>query len=108
MQSYEPIPDKPMPEEADEVIDELLDGRPRAIDLAEMVAALEARRESFARELASSETEERTKEWQARIREVDAQIKTLQEEQAITGFVENSIRVSVNRPRHEMDIDFDL
>lgn len=108
MRSYEPIPDKPMPEEADEVIDEMLAGRPRAIDLAEMVAALESRREAFTRELASAENEVQIREWQARIREVDAQIKTLQEEQAITGFVENSIRVSVNRPRHEMDIEFDL
>ena len=98
---------QPMWEEADEVIDEVLEGRPRAIELAEMIAALEVRREAFQRELANA-SEDKKREWQSRIKEVDGQIATLQQEQAITGFVENSIRVSVNRPRHEMDIDFDL
>src|SRR5437868_12473704 len=97
-----------MREEADEVIEDVLDGRPRALDLAEMIAALEARSDAFRRELAGAASDERRKEWRARIREVDAQIKTLQEELAITGFVENSIRVAVNRPRHEMDTEFDL
>ncbi len=97
----------PMREEADEVIDEVLEGRPRAIELAEMIAALEVRRETFQRELAHA-PEDQKREWLNRIKEVDGQIATLQQEQAITGFVENSIRVSVNRPHYETDIDFDL
>jgi hypothetical protein len=86
-----------MADEADEAIDEFLEGKPRASELAQMVAALEGRRETYQREMETA-VEARKKEWASRIREVDNQIRILREEQAITGFVEDQIRASVNRP----------
>ena len=83
----------------EEAIEEFLEDKPRAAELAEMVAALEVRRETFKRELKAAPDEGRKKEWTAKIREVDKQIKILREEQAITGFVENTIKVTVNRSR---------
>ena len=80
----------------EEAIDEFLEDNPRAAELAEMIAALEVRRRTFERELMAA-TDERKKEWEAKLREVDKQIKVLQEERAITSFVEDSIRVTVNK-----------
>ena len=81
----------------EEAIEEFLEDNPRAADLAEMIAALEIRRQSFNRELKSASDDARKKEWESKIREVDKQIKVLREEQAITSFVEDSIRVTVNK-----------
>jgi len=92
-----------MPHETDDAIDQALDGSPRADELAEMVAALEVRRSTFARELESAAGDSARKEWSQRIREVDKQIKILRQEMAISEFVEKSVRVTVNRPRFDID-----
>jgi hypothetical protein len=92
-------------DETDEAIEDVLEGKPRAEELAEMVAALRVRRETFERERASAKDEAGRRDWAARIREVDRQIELLRQEQAITEFVENSVRVTVNRPRLNFDPD---
>lgn len=94
-----------MQDETERAIDEVLEGKPRSEEIAEMVAALEERRRTFMRERDAAADEARRKEWEARIREVERQIATLREEQAITGFVEDSVRVTVNRPRADTDWD---
>jgi len=92
-----------MSDEVEDAIDEVLQGKPRASELAEMVAALEVRRETFLRERDAASDAAGRKEWTARLREVDRQIDLLRQEQAITEFVENSVRVTANRPRLDMD-----
>lgn len=87
-------------EAVEQAIDEVLEGKPRADELGEMIAALEVRRATFGRERdAAGET--KRAEWTRKIKEVDKQIALLREEQAITEFVERSVRVTVNRPRPE-------
>jgi hypothetical protein len=92
-----------MSDETERAIDEALAGRPRAEELAEMIAALEVRRETFQRERDAAAPAER-ETWEARMREAERQIEVLREEQAITEFVENSVRVTVNRP-HPDDLE---
>lgn len=93
-----------MPEEEEQVIEEFLEGKPRAAELAEMAEALEVRRQNFERERSAAKEEARRKEWSARVKEVEEQIRVLREEQAITDFVENSIRATVNRPQIDPDL----
>ncbi|MGC8669239.1 MAG: hypothetical protein ACP5VE_14100 [Chthonomonadales bacterium] len=80
----------------EQVIDEFLEGGPRAEQLAQMVQALQARRRSFVLERDGAPPEERS-HWEAAIREIDDQIRVLREEEAITRFVEQSIRATINR-----------
>lgn len=91
-----------MDNQTEKVIDEALEGQPRARELGEMIEALEIRRATFLRERDSSEPSRRV-EWDKRLERVEKQIQTLREEQAIAGFVENSIRVAVSRPRMSDD-----
>ena len=90
-------------EETNEAIDQVLGGDPRADQLAEMIAALEVRRDTFARERESAQNADERKEWAKRMREVEKQIDILRQEMAITDFVEKSVRVTVNRPRLDID-----
>ena len=86
-------------DDVEQAIEEILEGKPRAEELAEMIAALEERRATFQREHDDATDEARRKERAARLKEVDKQIALLREEQAITDFVERSVRVAANRPR---------
>jgi len=90
-----------MHDEIEQAIDEVLEGRPRSRELAEMIAALEARRETFQRERDAATDEASRREWAARLREAEKQIEILREEQAITEFVENSVRVTLSRAQLE-------
>ncbi len=87
----------------DEAIDEALGDNSRADELAELIAALTARRETFGRELRAAADEETRQHWSTRIEEVDQQIEVLRGEQAISGFVESSVRASATRPRRLVD-----
>jgi len=89
----------------EEAIEEALGENLRADELAEMIAALEIRRETFGRELGTASDESARKLWQSRIQEVDKQIEVLRGEQAISGFVEGSIRSSATRPRPVVDLE---
>src|SRR5207302_6113293 len=97
---------EPMNDETEEAIEEFLEGKPRAQELAEMVEALEMRRQSFTRERDTAPSDAKRKEWAARLREVETQIRALREEQAITGFVETSIRSAMKRQRVDVDDDY--
>lgn len=88
-------------DEIERAIDEVLAGRPRSHDLAEMIAALQIRRDSFLRERDAAPSDEHRKEWDRRLREVEQQIAILRQEQAITEFVEDSVRVTVTRANLE-------
>ena len=87
----------------DEAIDEALGENPREDELAQMVAALEVRRDTFERELNSADSEDSRKQWRAKIKETEKQIEALRNEQAISGFVERSVRASATRPRAPVD-----
>lgn len=81
-----------MQDPAEETVQEFLDGRPRARELREMRQALLKRLEAMEEDLAAHPDDERLA---ARIRTVRRQVAVLAEEEAITGFVEESVRVSV-------------
>jgi hypothetical protein len=87
-----------MSDEVEQAIDEVLQGKPRASELEAMIAALEMRRDTFQRERDSAENADDRKGWEVRLRETESQIATLREELAITEFVENSVRVTINKP----------
>lgn len=87
-----------MSDEVDQAIEEVLQGKPRARELERMISALEIRRDTFQRERDSTDDPDDRREWEARLRETESQIATLREELAITEFVENSVRVTINRP----------
>ena len=92
-----------MADDTQEAIEQVLEGNPRAAELAEMVAALEARRNTFVRERDAAQDGASQKEWTQRIREVEKQTEILRQEMAITEFVEKSVRVTMNRPRLDID-----
>jgi hypothetical protein len=95
----------PYEEEIENAIDEALAGRPRAQDLAEMIAALQLRRETFLREREAASTPQQKLEWERRLREVEQQIAILRQEQAITEFVEDSVRATVMHAALEEEVD---
>lgn len=84
----------------DEVIEEFLDGQPRADKWREWEQALRARladaRERHA-ETAPDSAQRRA--WDEKISELKTQVRVLAEEEAITRFVEDSVRNSLSRPR---------
>lgn len=88
-----------MDDELDQAIDEALDGKPRAAEIAAMVAALVDRRDAFVRERDGASTPDDQKAWADKVHEVEKQIRLLREEQAITEFVENSVRFTASKPR---------
>jgi hypothetical protein len=94
-----------MQDDTEKAIDEALEGKPRSGELAEMIAALEVRRETFERERAAATTDEARKIWAQRLKEVDRQIEMLRQEMAITDFVERTVRSAMSRPRPTMDED---
>lgn len=87
-----------MNDEVEQAIEEVLQGKPRARELEMMISALEIRRDTFRRERDSTDDLDNRREWEARLQETESQIATLREELAITEFVENSVRVTLNKP----------
>lgn len=87
-----------MNDEVEQAIEEVLQGKPRARELEMMISALEIRRDTFRRERDSTDDPDNRREWEARLQETESQIATLREELAITEFVENSVRVTLNKP----------
>ncbi len=82
-----------MIEDAEPIIEEFLEGAPRAQTWGELRQALAQRLEE-----AYSTGDTR------RIKELEQQVAALAQEEAITRFVEDSLRVTIARPRAE---DFD-
>jgi hypothetical protein len=78
--------------EADEILESFLEGSPRADTWGELRQALETRLDA-AREQGN----------EAKLKELRAQIAALAQEEAISRFVEDSVRVTLVRPRVDAD-----
>ncbi|MBC7807359.1 MAG: hypothetical protein H7145_14565 [Akkermansiaceae bacterium] len=92
----------------DEVIEDFLEGQPRAARWREYRLALQTRLDAAKEKVAltAEGSGERT-ELDDRIKELREQIRVLAEEEAITQFVEDSVRSSLSRPRALPDFDDD-
>ena len=85
----------------DEVIDEVLGENPRARELRQMRSALEQRRAAFHRDREHATDPQEQTRLDAKIAEMDKQIEVLRQEEAITTFVEDSVRVTLHKPSPE-------
>ncbi len=84
--------------DAEAAIDSVLGEYPRASELQQLIAALAQRRKATLREADKSASAGERIKLEARLAEMDMQLKVLREEEAITTFVENSVRATVNKP----------
>ncbi|MEP6756722.1 MAG: hypothetical protein ABJA67_14550 [Chthonomonadales bacterium] len=75
----------------DEAIDEALDGKPRSCEIGLMLDALRVRQKLFEDELRLATSDKATRDWKRKIKEVDAQVAVLEQEMAITEFVERTV-----------------
>ncbi len=87
----------------DELIDEVLGENPRASQLRLMRAALSERRTAFLEELERTEDDSERARLGARIRTLEKQIDALRQEEGITEFVENSVRVTARKAAIDED-----
>ena len=92
--------DDDVPDE-EQLIDEVLGENPRARELRLMRAALEQRRVSVRREVGRTADVREKAKLEARLVELDKQIEALHNEEAIAGFVEASVRATLNTPMLE-------
>lgn len=96
--------DDDIPDE-ESTIDAVLGENPRARELRLMIAALEQRRAAFQRESERTNEKGERAKLTAKLAELDTQIQALRDEEAITTFVENSVRVTLHKPDPE-DLEF--
>ena len=89
---FDDVPD------AESAIDSVLGDNPRASELHQLIAALAQRRAAVLKEADKSVSAGERIKLEAKIAELDMQLKVLRDEEAITTFVENSVRVTVNKP----------
>jgi|SRR5579871_3568641 len=89
-----------LPDE-EEVIDEFLGENPRARELRLMRAALEQRRAGLRRESERTADPAERAKLASRLKELERQIEALQQEEAITEFVETSVRMTLHKPSRE-------
>lgn len=94
-----------MADEVERAIDEALEGRPRAAQLAEIAAALRERRNGLARELQTLTDADERAAYARKIEVLDEQIAMVRQERAIAEFVENSVRATAARPEQDRDFD---
>lgn len=81
----------------EEVIDEFLGENPRARELRLMRAALQQRMAVFQKERDKTQDEREKTTLSNKIRDLEKQIEALRREEAITEFVENSVRVTLTK-----------
>ena len=79
----------------EELIDEALGENPRASQLRLMRASLEERRNTYRTELDRTTEETALAGLTSKIKTLDRQIAALRQEEGITEFVENSVRVTI-------------
>lgn len=96
--------DEEMPDE-NTAIESVLGDNPRATELQAMISALETRKRAVLREADRSRFASERIKLEAKLGEIDIQLKALREELAITTFVENSVRVTISRNPNVMDDD---
>lgn len=76
-----------------EAVERFLEGRPDSVQLAEWRATLEDRLRALRQERDRGDAPR--ERFQREIRQLEQQIGALREEEAITGFVEDSVRVTL-------------
>ncbi len=81
----------------EEVIEDVLGENPRARELRLMRSALEMRLAGFTRELVRTKDEKEKRGLETKIAELKKQIEVIHKEEAITTFVEDSVRVTLIR-----------
>jgi hypothetical protein len=85
---------------ADPVIDEFLEGQPRSDTWRELRESLQARLDDARADLAAAPPDDpRRTDLGRRVRELKTQVAALAQEEAVTQFVEESVRASLSRPR---------
>jgi hypothetical protein len=90
----------------DEAIDEVLEGEPRAAEWREMRVALRDRLRDLAARRAELEPgDPRIPDMDVRLAELREQVAALATEEAVTEFVETSLRATLARPRTVADPD---
>jgi hypothetical protein len=92
--------DDEIPDE-EEVIDEFLGDNPRARELRLLRAALEERLTMMWREHERAVNERLREQLQHRIAELQKQIAAIRQEEAITSFVEDSVRATLQKSATE-------
>ena len=84
---------------ADPVIDEFLEGQPRSDTWRELRESLQGRLDDARADLASASPDDpRSLDLARRVRELKTQVAALAQEEAVTQFVEESVRASLSRP----------
>ena len=81
----------------EQAIAEVLGDNPRAQELHAMRLALEQRREGMRRERERAPDKGEQTRLHAKIQELNKQIEALRQEEGITQFVENSVRVTLHQ-----------
>ena len=92
--------DEPLLDE-EAVVDMFLGESTRAAELRVLRKTLESRRRAFQKELLSTSDEKESDRLQVKIKEMSKQIQVLGEEEAISEFVERSVRMTLQKPREE-------
>ena len=93
------------PPDAEQAIDDILGENPRANELRGMRYALEQRRAAFQKDKAQTKDDRERASLTAKVSELEKQIAALQREEAITTFVEDSVRVTIHKPSLE-DLEY--
>jgi hypothetical protein len=83
------------------VIEQVLGESLRANELRLLRQTLEQRREVLRRDLAQATEAKERERYSARLREIAKQIAALKEEEAVTEFVERSVRFTLHKPDAE-------
>lgn len=92
----------------DEVIEDFLGGQPRAQTWRALKETLQARlTDAVAARDALDPGDARRPAWEKKVRELRVQVGALAQEEAVTQFVEESVRASLYRPRRPGADDFD-
>ncbi len=80
----------------EQIVDEFMEGNPRARELRMMRAALEHRYEMVQRDLERTTTDTERLPLRAKLRELKRQIAVLKQEEGISEFVETSVKVTLH------------
>ncbi len=82
----------------DQAIESVLGENPRATELQSMIEAVLSRKAAVLREAEQTDSGSVRFKLEAKAAELAMQLKVLRDEEAITSFVENSVRVTLSKP----------